>query len=730
MAGSVKVNIPGIGTIEATNAATEDTLQQILAVMKKTETVKKQQDTKAADDLQKQQKSATENLKDWQKTLIDGSDKSKKVLKENHSATEDVTASLGKFSKVGGAMRIVGTELVGALGNLAQTAISLTTAYMTSYDEMARDPIGAALTTLQTEVDAVASTTKHAATALAAGAGFLLGGPIGAAIGVAVGELIGKVVDGAAEMEKIYNQKMADELRKATQSLSEYSKMGASFAGGMAEMRTIANNASLGIDDLSKAATKAAGDIGASGLTHAEAVRKMAEGMGKLATTTGKSGAKFRDELLALGYSYEEQGEVMASFMAQQRAAGRDLKNLAPEELARGTREYATNLKVISDITGQDAKKLAEKARAEAQRAALSGKLNADQKIAFQSANSVLSKFGPEVQNALTQFMTLNGTVTDPAIAANKELMSMIRDTAAGVTAGDKQIAVATGERMKAAQSAMQADQMARATSIAGVAGVTGQAAEFGKLYDNILGAQLGSADASKKAADAEANLAGAAGATEKGLADLTKATMDQKVAMEGMAGKELGAYANRSAEALDSLTKSTRRLQEAINYIHGNTTGKFFSGGGKVLESAASAGGSILDKIASWFSGTEGKAAGGWSSGDPAGFLEKLHGTELIIPTSGGMIDTTSKGFSELVSAVGGTTTNDMAMLTKKIDELIVALGSSAGQGAVGNTDSIASAFNSFSDMMAEHLHVSKEMAVHAKDNKDLVQKLLNVTM
>ena len=35
MAGVVKVNIPGIGIVEAQNAATEDTLMQILAAIKK-----------------------------------------------------------------------------------------------------------------------------------------------------------------------------------------------------------------------------------------------------------------------------------------------------------------------------------------------------------------------------------------------------------------------------------------------------------------------------------------------------------------------------------------------------------------------------------------------------------------------------------------------------------------------------------------------------------------------
>jgi hypothetical protein len=487
-------------------------------------------------------------------------------------------------------------------------------------------------------------------------------------------------------------------------------------------------------------ASKASGDLGQSGLTHAEATKVMAEGMGKVASANGKSGAKLRDEMLAMGYSYEEQGEVMASYMAQQRAAGKDLKNIAPEELARGTREYAANLKVISDITGQDAKKLAEKARAEAMRGALMGKLSADQSAAFQQANQVMSKFGPEAQNALTQFMA-TGQVTDPAIAANKEMMELIRQTASSVKEGDKDIAAITADRMKTASDGMKNDETLRATSTANLMGASdGAAGAIGKFADAAMaaGQTIGSGTESKKAAEAQADLAGSAGSVEQGFAKITGKAQDLAVEMEKLTGSHLGEYAQRSADAFKTAGDAVTKMAKAIDSVHSST-----------IQPAANAGGKALEDSYNMYAGY---AEGGWSSGPASGFLEKLHGTELIIPTSGGAIDTTSKGFSSLVDAVSGgnnggmdqltktisgltdamsekSSNGGMDMLAKKIDNLIDAMSKSTGPKASG-TDMIADAFNGLQDMLAKQLDVQQDMAGHAKDNKDLVQKLLNVSM
>jgi hypothetical protein len=182
----------------------------------------------------------------------------------------------------------------------------------------------------------------------------------------------------------------------------------------MTEMRTMATGANLSLKTLADAAKMSSEEFRLMGLSQGDGVKKLAKGMEAASRTIGKSGGSLRDEMLGLGYSYEEQGAIMAQYMAQQKASGA-LEKMTTEQIAKGTKDYAINLKVISDITGQDAKKLMEKARAESMRGALMSKLDAKQQESFKLAHSAMAGMGPEFQNALMQ-MLAGGTVTDPMI--------------------------------------------------------------------------------------------------------------------------------------------------------------------------------------------------------------------------------------------------------------------------------------------------------------------------
>jgi hypothetical protein len=51
---------------------------------------------------------------------------------------------------------------------------------------------------------------------------------------------------------------------------------------------------------------------------------------------------------------------------------------------------------------------------------------------------------------------------------------------------------------------------------------------------------------------------------------------------------------------------------------------------------------------------GALGYAEGGVATGDDSGYLEKLHGTELIVPMSGGELKKDSKGYADLMKMMG----------------------------------------------------------------------------
>jgi uncharacterized protein YoaH (UPF0181 family) len=771
MASPVKINIPGVGLIEATNAASEDTLLKILEATKKSESTKKKEE-KEAEKQRKQIDETTDSLKGWQKGLIGNSSKASKLMDEHVASGNAANASVNKLA-AGASMAAgaIGQELLQMIGSLAQSAASLTSAFMTSYDQMAENPISAGLTVLQTEVDATATMYKTAATALLTGIGAIFG-PIGMLVGAGIGELVGTLIGGAAEIQKQYNQKMADEMQKSVKVQGEYTKMGASFAGGMMEMRNVANDAGISMSLLSKAASKSAADLTATGLSHGEAIKVMADGMKGLAKTTGKSGASLRDEMLSLGYSYEEQGEVMASYMAQQRSAGINLKNLAPEELARGAREYATNLKVISDITGEDAKKLMEKAKAESLQAGVfSEVMRKGGPEAVKKLQNQLATMPEGLKKAYIEKLSL-GKVVDAAsniyMNANEKAADQLTNMSddlynAGVSAADATRRTGEYSEQTGKYALEHADKMAEIGK-ASIAGVVGPAKDTSDLANKItmdaIKRQEGATDASVDAAKKQAELAGKAESVEAGFAKVTSATQDFAKNMEQLTGKELGTYAKNLADGFSTAKDAIQDFAKTIDSVHSSIASK--APNAREIGSAVKSGGSsfldFLGKVGSAYSESPGLAEGGWANGDPAGFLQKLHGTELVIPTSGGMLDTSSKGFSELIKAMTGTdlpsgnisdtiskgfselakSGDDLAsstlnndQLLKKIDDLISVIGEKFNSTSTNSAgDIITNAFNGMTDILTKQLGFHEEIADHAKDNKDLLDKLLKVSM
>lgn len=567
----VKIKVPNIGEIEADNFATEETLLRLIDAVNKSEKTKRQEEKKVSQEREREAK-----------LLKDGNNMRRELSAEEQKAQdrakkwEDAKA---KMSAAGERAWQAGVQSFGSLtttvGSLGKTALSVGVQMATMATEMSQDPIRAAKGLVDTYIDAGATIAK--------GAVDLTTGLLGAVPGLGgVAEGLDRAAKAAIELAAqflhIANEIMAKEFEKSTRALDQYTKSGASFAGGMMEMRTMANDAGLSLELVANAAKGSADEFRAAGLTQGEGAALMAKGAKGLATTVGKSGASIRNELLAMGYSYQEQMEIQSQYMAQIKATGRDLKNITPEELARGTREYAANLKVISDITGQDAKKLMDKARQESLRGALMGKLDAKQQEAYKSSYAAMMAMGPEMgpklQQALTQVLA-GGPVTDPIIAGNKDIMDMINKTAGQVNTGNANMAVETQKNLGDASKAMK-DHGENATD---------QAALFGGAVDGVISgmAQMqnafkayqydpDAAEKSKKAAEAQASLANTTGSVEQGFAKVNEAAQRAAVTMEQLAGSHLGDYATLLANTMEQTVKAFEKGINAINDLIGGS--------------------------------------------------------------------------------------------------------------------------------------------------------------
>jgi len=624
---SVKINIPNIGEVEAINAATEETLQKILAATLKSERAK-QADNSA---LVKAQKEQQKRIEDFNKSL-EGLDDTTKKQKLKEADRESKKAA--DTAKYGDMQTKVAGAVTSTFASLSKTALSLGTQMATMYDDMAKNPIAAASGQMNTTIDIVATLGKGAVSATTGLLGMVPG--LG---GVAAGldKAAQAAIDFAAQMAHVVNDIMSKEFQKSADALKEYTAQGASFAGGMTEMRNVANDAGLGLKTLQEGAKASSESLRNAGLSQGEGAALLAKNFKAMSTKLAGSGASASDSLMALGYGYQEQMEIQASYMAQQKAAGKDIRNIAPEQLQQGMKDYAKNLKVISDITGEDAKKLMEKARQESMKGALMGKLDTDQKDAFTKANSTLAKFGPEVQAALTQQLA-GGVITDPAILANKELHDLVMKTAQSVKDGDKDVVKITADRMGTARKQMEQNQTVQATSLANIYGAAGEVgSKIASVGDKVLASGVGEnvGTASEEAAQKQMDLAAVTGSTEQSFINLNKTMQSIQISMEQEAGKHLDAYANL-------LVKNSKMMHEAfmkaLDFISGKTGGsepnRATAETQSLRESRGGAGAALINDLGMDFSGSGGLsgADGGIFSGPESGYPVLMHGDEAII--------------------------------------------------------------------------------------------------
>lgn len=511
---AVKIDIPEIGTIVAENAATEQTLLDILAALDKDSAKNKQ--------FEDRRKKADEEATG--------------AAKAKAKADADA-AKVGKEFSTG--WSAVGAAAVKGLKDIGLTAVSMATKFGTDFVNIAENPIKETAKMLDALIDVGSNVVSSFAEAI----------PV-------IGAFISAATKAAAELAKAANKAFAEQLQRNVDALQSYAKIGVSFSGSMTQMSTVAHAAGLGIADFSKVVANNRDVLRELGMAGGEAATRLSGAMGSAATTVRKSGMSLRDEMFKMGYTYEEQGAVFTSFMANMQMAGR-LRSMTDQQVAEQTRKYATDLKVISDITGQDAKKLAEKSRAEAMRGALLASLQGDQVTAFQRANEVLSKAPKEVQDGLTQYLTF-GTITDPKLLANREMADMVRTIGDQVKAGNQDMISVTTREMAGAAQRMQSEQgkmFGQAVDRALVAGVSGAGAEAAQLRNQFLAMNYAldpeAADKSRKANEDQATI------TDQ-LADETAKlyaqTKQYQVEMEDIVQKHLPKYAELLKETNELL--------------------------------------------------------------------------------------------------------------------------------------------------------------------------------
>ena len=219
---------------------------------------------------------------------------------------------------------------------------------------------------------------------------------------------------------------LRQELTNTVNAFNTITSTGAILSGGMTQMREMSLQAGVSLMAFSNIIKKAQGDMSMMGMGMGEATKRIAGVSGQLQ----KSDLGL--QLRALGYGIEEQGELTASMFANLNAAG-DRRRYSDEQVARMTVQYGKDLKILGDITGQDAKKAMEKARMQAMEADLMARaMQQGGPAAVEKLQRQLAVLPEGLKKGYMEYVSSGGqaitdVATNVAMQSNSQLGPLLR---------------------------------------------------------------------------------------------------------------------------------------------------------------------------------------------------------------------------------------------------------------------------------------------------------------
>lgn len=488
--------------------------------------------------------------------------------------------------------------------------------------------------------------------------------PILAEIASLAGSALEFLGESGEKALKFANEVLAKELAKTEKAFNATNAAGAVFAQGMTGMREASVDAGLTLQQFSNVISKQSTDLAFSGMGVAEGARKV----GQVGKIFDANNGQIRKQLQRLGFGFEEQAEITATVMANIRRTGQSFNTAT---LASETQKYAENLRLISALTGEDAKAKIKQVEEQNNIAAFQAKI---------------AELGPEQANRINQAMAtmtelekknfrdrvvFNGAVINEEgamkEASNRVAAEQGKEIYLKFLAGAFDIRSVAEIQGKYSQASIEAFKNNQAMNIAGMAAgdakITAvqqdQLAEFQRAQkitkDGVAGiiADIQSGkEPGDKLTDGFVEAAGAAQKLAIGLeskilpllGDYAKLTGDMLVGLQklidmayGKKSPTLGEKAGQD-NMMSIATTGKTPTGEKVGFFEQffNTVG---ASQGLVGQGAINA--------------TKGKAQGGISRGPVSGYSETLHGTEAVVPLPDNRSIPVSMDSSSITAAV-----------------------------------------------------------------------------
>lgn len=448
---------------------------------------------------------------------------------------------------------------------------------------------------------------------------------------------------------------LTKELQRTVTGFRDLSSSGVLFADGMTGMRAAAGASGLTIEQFSNVVKANTQSLAATGLGMSEASKRIG-----LAFSTAP---QLRGQLMNLGYSFEEQGGLVAEVLGDMASRAGPLQ-ASDAQIAQQTAQYAENLRVISSITGEDARKKMQESRDAANNLAFNQKLAGMDATQRQNTIAAMANMSDLQKKSFMEMVTFGSVI-------NKE-GAMMMGSSSGFAGSMNEFLTKFQSGALTAQTALDTqgkygDQIRKdvlsntaiaAVGLAGISGPAGNlATEMNKMLGHVQKYNQEAINRAKTAAEGQ-------GKTEDPLTTETNAVIENMQKMK-VAVNELitdsGALTglSKGAELMtQGLIQGAEELKKIIDSIEKGeipgTDGTKIDKVGDALTGAATGAaagaiaGSFIPVIGTavgaalggltgaaigWFDSQKGNATGGIVSGPKDGYAVKVHGTELILP-------------------------------------------------------------------------------------------------
>jgi len=476
-----------------------------------------------------------------------------------------------------------------------------------------------------------------------AGGLLLLGGALG-------GFLSSKATEYFTEKTKILGQAV----ESAYNSFMQASAAGAVYAGGVTELRKIALQSGLTQEQFTKVIADNRDQLAQAGYGITEGTRIVGRVTQKFATDTGKSGQTLQREMLNLGFSIDEQAALVTDIIANLKRSG---GTATTSEVAQATAEYAKSLRLIAELTGDDAKKRMEQAKGVSEEYSFQKKFlrehNGDVS-ALTKAQAEIAKLTVDDQKAVQQAY-LRGTVTNiPAIVGGyRETALKLSDLLHQSTFNAKEFA----DIQASHNDTIRTENNARKEQIGAVTALTGRMSEFSTYNTNELAlANKFNSDSLKRSRE---EIDGAAGTPDK----FTGSLNDSIIALQNMRNSiqtDLTGAIMKFADGVPKILADFRKKLVDVGILDENTSSWMPKPGSKPTDLTGlpgdrrtneqklrddedvKAGRKKYNSLGFDQPNIDpyersGRAKGGISDGPLTGYSEILHGREAVVPLPSG---------------------------------------------------------------------------------------------